>query len=91
MKPSLACGLLDLGDEVVDRLVARRGHADAAAEAHQVHDQPRAGVGLPRSGRALDHEVAAAEPRDELLRRLEVVLRQRRRERLADEQRPGRN
>ena len=85
----LARRLLDLGDEVVDRLVARRRDADATAEAHQAHDQPRAGVGLPRSGRALDHEVATAEARDELLRRFEVVLRERRRERLADEDRLG--
>ena len=60
-----------------------RGDADAPAELHQVDDQPRAGVGLPGAGRPLDHEVAAVEPGDELLRRLEVVLRERGRERLA--------
>ena len=69
------CGLLDLGDEVVDRLVARRGDADPPTDLIRSDDQPCAGVGLPRSGRPLDHEVPAGEAGDELLRGLEVVLR----------------
>ena len=55
-----------------------------------MHDQPRTGVGLPRAGRSLDHEVTAAQVGDELLRRFEVVLRERRGEGLADEDRLGR-
>ena len=86
-KPVLARRPLDLVDRLWIALWLVRGHADPPAELHQAHDQPRAGVGLPRPGRPLDHEVPAAEPRDELLRRLEVVLRERGRERLADEDR----
>ena len=36
-----------------------RRDADALARAHQVDDQPRAGPGLARAGRALDEQVAA--------------------------------
>ena len=50
---------LDLGEQLVDRLVALRGDADPLAAREQVRDEPRARPRLPRAGRALDEEVRA--------------------------------
>ena len=47
--------------EVVDRLVAHGGDADALAAVDQVDDQPRAGPRLAGTGRALDEEGARVE------------------------------
>ncbi len=53
--------LLDVLEELVDRLVAERGHADALAGLHQRDRHPRAVPRLARAGRALDEQVAAVE------------------------------
>ena len=53
----LARSLLHLGQQVVDRLVAGRGHPDTAAAAHELSDQPGARPRLARARGALDEEV----------------------------------
>ena len=45
---------LDLTQEVVDRLVARRGDADALARVQELGDNVRAGERLARPRRSLD-------------------------------------
>ncbi len=64
-KAFLGRRLLHLGEQVVDRLVARRGDPDAPALAHELGDQARAGPRLAGSRRALDEEVARVQPRHE--------------------------
>ena len=54
--------LLDLGEQIVDGLVALRGDADAPAVGQQVHDDPGARPRLAGAGRALEEEVAPVEP-----------------------------
>ena len=71
-EPELGRRLLDRVEQVVDRLVARRGDADALAARDQVGDQPPRRPRLPRAGRPLDHEVAAVEREHERLHLLEV-------------------
>ena len=63
---------LDLGEQVVDRLVARGGHSHALPLVEQMHDQARARPGLPRARRSLDDEVALVEVEHEPLHLLEV-------------------
>jgi len=53
--------LLHLGEQIVDHLVARRRHADAAAQAHEVCDEPRSRPRFPRARRTLDEEIGAVE------------------------------
>ena len=60
-KPCLERRVLDVLEELVDRLVAERGDADALARPHQRDRHPRAVPRLARAGRALDEEVAAVE------------------------------
>jgi hypothetical protein len=57
----------------VDRLVARRGDADALPAGEQARDQPPGHPRLARAGRPLDHEVAAVEREQKLLQLVEVV------------------
>ena len=47
-------GGLDLVQQVVDRLVASRGHPDAPTQANQMDDELRTGPRLARPGRALN-------------------------------------
>ena len=63
--------LFDFVEQVVDRLVAGRRHADAPAAPHEVGDEAGARPRLARPGRTLDEEVALIERRGErsLLRR----------------------
>ena len=63
---SVVRDLLDLGEQVVDRLVAGRRDADADPVAQQVDDHARAGVRLARAGRPLDEEHAVLERGDVL-------------------------
>ncbi len=72
VEPELGGGVLDRVEQVVDRLVARRGDADALAVRHQVRDQPAGRPRLPRAGRPLDDEVALVEREHELLHLVEV-------------------
>ena len=74
-------------EQVVDRLVARRGDADALARAEQCDDQPRRRPRLAGAGRALDEEMAAVEREQEPLELVEVVRLKRRRERRRPEHR----
>src|SRR5207248_2723018 len=67
-EPLLARGRLDLGDEVVDRLMTRRRYADAPAETHQPDDQLRAGVGLAGSGRGQPGPISNRRPQPHCLR-----------------------
>ena len=60
-EPELGRARLDLGQELVDRPVARRGDADRLARGEQAGDQPARRPRLARAGRALDHEVAPVE------------------------------
>ena len=53
---------LDLLEELVDRLVAERRHADALALLHQLDRAARARVRLPRAGRPLDEDVVLRRP-----------------------------
>ena len=85
--PSSAAGLDDLVEQVVDRLVARRGDADRLAVRDQVRDQPPRRPRLARAGRALDHEVAAVERAHERLHLVEVGRLNGAVERLAAEDR----
>src|SRR5207248_233796 len=57
--------LLDLAQEVVDRLVALRRHRYALAAVDQVDDQARARPRLAGAGRPLDEQVAALDALDE--------------------------
>ena len=73
---------LDLVEQLVDRLVARRGDAHALAGGEQARDQPARHPGLAGAGRALDDEVPAVEPEHELghlveVGRLDVALERR--------------
>ena len=68
---------LDLGEQLVDRLVAERRDADAPARAHERDRRLRALPRLARAGRALDEEVAAVE-RERGLGHREVEPRPRR-------------
>ena len=65
-------------EQVVDRLVARRGDADALAGGDERHDQARAGPRLARTGRALDEQIAGVERSDERLLRGEIERLKRR-------------
>ena len=71
--PELAGRLDDGVEQVVDRLVARRGDADRLPVREQVRDQASGRPGLARAGRALDHEVAIVQPEHELLHLVEVA------------------
>src|SRR5437867_8721872 len=62
----LARRLLDLREQVVNRLVAGRGDADAPAASHEVGDEARTRPGLAGPRRPLDEEVARVEGRREL-------------------------
>src|SRR5207244_4581438 len=64
--------LLDLGEQVVDGLVALRGDADAPAVGEQVHDDPGPGPRLAGAGRPLEKQVARVEPEGQRLHRREV-------------------
>ena len=57
LQPTLGRGALDLGEELVDRAVARRGDADTLPFRDEPRDQPSGRPGLPGAGRALDHEM----------------------------------
>ena len=57
LQPTLGRGALDLGEELVDRPVARRGDADTLPFRDEPRDQPSGRPGLPGAGRALDHEM----------------------------------
>ena len=85
--PELARGLDDRVEQVVDRLVARRGDAHGLAVREQVRDQPPGRPRLARAGRPLDDEVTAVEREDELLHLLELGRLDRPVERLAAEDR----
>src|SRR5206468_3249984 len=64
--------LLDLLEQVVDRLVAVRGDADPLARSHQVDEQARSGPGLAGAGRPLDEEIALVEAEGDRLRVFEL-------------------
>jgi len=53
---------LDLGQEIVDGLVALRRDADAPTGGEEVHDDPRACPCLAGSWRTLEEEVAPVQP-----------------------------
>ena len=57
----LGRGLLEVVQELVDRLVAERGDADPLPGLHERDRHARAVPRLPRAGRPLDEEVAAVE------------------------------
>ena len=59
--PSVFAALVHLVEQVVDRLVAGRRHADAPAVAHELRDEARAGPRLARARRPLDEQVAGIE------------------------------
>jgi len=60
---------LDLLEQLVDRLVAQGGDADALARSHQRDRHLRSLPGLPRAGRPLQEEVAVLDRGDGLDRR----------------------
>ena len=64
--------LLDLGEQVVDGLVALRRDADAPAVRQQVHDDAGARPRLAGAGRALDEEVAPVEPERQRLHLVQI-------------------
>ena len=66
--------MLDLLEQLVDRLVAARGNADPAAAVQQVQDEMGSGVRLARARRALDEQVAAVESFGDPCCRLEIEL-----------------
>ena len=72
LEPELGSAGLDRVEQVVDRLVARRGDADGLPARDQVGDQPPRRPGLPGAGRPLDHEVPAVERAHERLHLVEV-------------------
>src|SRR5437867_11155236 len=65
-QPLLARRLIDLREQIVSRLVAGRGDADAPAAAHEVGDEARARPGLAGARRPLDEKIAGVESRREL-------------------------
>ena len=64
--------LLDLGEQIVDGLVAAGRDADAPAVREQVDDDARAGPRLARPGWALEEEVTGVQPERERLHLGEV-------------------
>ncbi len=69
LEPRLERRLLDVLEELVDRLVAQRRDADALPGLHQRDRHPRAVPRLPRAGRPLHEEVAAVEAQRRVLER----------------------
>ena len=64
--------LLDLGEQVVDGLVALGRDRRRVAIGQQVRDDARAGPCLAGAGRPLDEEVAGVQPEGERLHRFQV-------------------
>ncbi len=63
VEPLLAGRALHLVEQVVDRLVALRRHADPLPGAQERRDQPGAAIRLARPGRALDEQIGAGRGR----------------------------
>ena len=63
---------LDLGEQVVDGLVALGRDADTSPAGQQVHDDAGARPRLAGAGRPLDEEVARVQPERERLHRVQV-------------------